>query len=68
MYVERSPVSRAAKMNSAVLFLQGATDLIATPVQAKSMHDGAMANGQPTSLISFEDEGHGFKNRANIGR
>ena len=32
------------------------------------MHDSLAAKGQPTALVTFDDESHGFKKHQNIGK
>jgi len=61
LYVERSPVSRAAAMTGAVLLLQGTDDAVVPPAQAERMRDALVAAGTPCDLRFFEGEGHGFR-------
>jgi acetyl esterase/lipase len=61
LFVERSPVSRAAAMTGAVLLLQGTDDAVVPPAQAERMRDALVAAGTPCDLRFFEGEGHGFR-------
>jgi dipeptidyl aminopeptidase/acylaminoacyl peptidase len=61
LFVERSPVSRAAAMTGAVLLLQGTDDAVVPPAQAERMRDALAAAGIPCDLRFFEGEGHGFR-------
>jgi dipeptidyl aminopeptidase/acylaminoacyl peptidase len=61
LFVERSPVSRAAAMRGAVLLLQGTDDAVVPPAQAERMRDALEAAGTPCDLRFFEGEGHGFR-------
>ena len=61
LFVERSPVSRAAGMTGAVLLLQGTDDAVVPPAQAERMRDALAVAGTPCDLRFFEGEGHGFR-------
>ena len=61
LYVERSPVSRAASMAGSVLLLQGTEDAVVPPSQAESMRDALRSAGIRCDLRFFEGEGHGFR-------
>jgi len=61
LYVERSPVSRAASMAGSVLLLQGTQDVVVPPSQAESMRDALHSAGIRCDLRFFEGEGHGFR-------
>ena len=61
LFVERSPVSRAAAMKGAVLLLQGTDDAVVPRAQAERMRDALVAAGTPCDLRFFEGEGHGFR-------
>ena len=61
LYVERSPVSQASSMTSAVLLLQGLEDPVVPPSQAEAMAEALAAAGRDVVLRFFEGEGHGFR-------
>ncbi len=47
LFVERSPVSRAASMKGAVLLLQGTDDAVVPPAQAERMRDASGCGRHP---------------------
>ena len=61
LFVERSPVSRAASMAGSVLLLQGTEDAVVPPGQAESIREALVSAGTPCDLRFFEGEGHGFR-------
>ena len=61
LYVERSPVARAAAMAGSVLLLQGTDDAVVPPQQAERMLAALESAGLPCDLRFFEGEGHGFR-------
>ena len=61
LYVERSPVARAAAMAGSVLLLQGTDDAVVPREQAECMRAALESAGQPCDLRFFEGEGHGFR-------
>ena len=61
LYVERSPVNRAASMKGSVLLLQGTDDLVVPPAQAQGMRQALDAAGTRCDLRFFDGEAHGFR-------
>jgi len=61
LYVERSPVTRAADMAGSVLLLQGTEDAVVPPAQAERMRDALEAANTRCDLRFFDGEGHGFR-------
>jgi dipeptidyl aminopeptidase/acylaminoacyl peptidase len=61
LYVERSPVTRAAAMAGSVLLLQGTDDAVVPRQQAERMRAALESAGRPCDLRFFEGEGHGFR-------
>jgi dipeptidyl aminopeptidase/acylaminoacyl peptidase len=61
LFVQRSPVGKAASMTGAVLLLQGTEDAVVPPAQAERMRDALVAAGTTCDLRFFEGEGHGFR-------
>ena len=61
LYVERSPVARAAAMAGSVLLLQGTDDAVVPREQAERMRAALESAGRPCDLRFFEGEGHGFR-------
>lgn len=44
-----------------MLILQGLQDKVVPPNQAFAMADAVRAAGKPLALITFDEEGHGFR-------
>ena len=66
-YVERSPLTHAAKLQVPMLLLQGGADKVVPPAQASSFVRAARAGGGTTvDFHSYAGEGHGFRKQANI--
>ncbi|CAN7453451.1 alpha/beta hydrolase family protein [Knoellia sp. LjRoot47] len=61
VYVERSPVHHADKVQGAVLLLQGGIDEVVPQAQAEAMAAGMRAAGEEVELVIYPDEGHGFR-------
>ncbi len=61
LYVERSPVNRAAFMKGPVLLLQGRDDPVVPPAQAQSMRQALDVAGTRCDLRFFDGEAHGFR-------
>jgi dipeptidyl aminopeptidase/acylaminoacyl peptidase len=68
IYHARSPIHHIDKLNCPVIFLQGLQDKVVPPAQAESMVDALRAKGIKTAYITFEEEGHGFRQAHNIQR
>jgi dipeptidyl aminopeptidase/acylaminoacyl peptidase len=60
-YRRRSPVHRVAEMHGAVLLFQGLDDPVVPPSQARAMAEALTRRGVPCRLLTFENEGHGFR-------
>lgn len=61
LYVERSPLTHAAKITSPVLLEQGSDDPVVPQSQAELIRDALAANGVPHAYLLFAGEGHGFR-------
>lgn len=68
LYRERSPLFHVERLRRPVLFLQGLQDRVVPPEQASAMADALRRTGVPVALLTFPDEGHGFRNATNIRR
>ncbi len=68
LYRQRSPIHHIDQLNCPVLFLQGLQDNIVPPNQAEAMAAALDAKGIANALVTFEEEGHGFRQAANIQR
>jgi dipeptidyl aminopeptidase/acylaminoacyl peptidase len=67
-YFERSPINFIEQLDSPLILFQGLKDKVVPPNQAQSMFDAVKAKGLPVAYICFEEEGHGFRQAANIKR
>ncbi|WP_249204424.1 S9 family peptidase [Acetobacter thailandicus] len=65
-YIERSPLTVAAKICSPVLLLQGAEDKVVPPAQAYAMEAALKEAGTPCFLHEFPGEGHGFRQESTL--
>ena len=63
-YLDRSPVTQLENLKTPMLILQGLKDKVVPPNQAYAMADAVRAAGKPLALVTFEDEGHGFRGMA----
>lgn len=61
---ERSPVNLAHRMTGPVLFFQGELDEVVVPAQTRAMAAAMARAGHDSEVVSFADEGHGFRHRA----
>lgn len=68
LYRERSPIHHLDGLNCPVIFLQGSEDKVVPPNQAESMVNALNAKGIPVAYILFDQEGHGFRQAANVKR
>ncbi len=68
LYNERSPIHHTDKLNAPVIFFQGLEDKIIPPNQAEMMVDALRKKGLPVAYVTFAEEGHGFRQSANIKR
>jgi len=60
-----SPLFHAEKITKPLLVLQGANDPRVLQVESDEMVAAARANGTPVEYVVFDDEGHGFRKKAN---
>lgn len=64
LYEERSPVHHLDRLDTPMLILQGMEDKVVPPEQAFQMAEAVRKAGKPLALITFDDEGHGFRTMA----
>ncbi|SDL66015.1 alpha/beta hydrolase family protein [Tessaracoccus oleiagri] len=60
-YRERSPIHHLDRLRTPMLILQGLEDKVVPPQQAYEMADAVRRAGKPLAVVTFEDEGHGFR-------
>lgn len=66
LYEQRSPINSIEQLNCPVIFLQGLEDKIVPPNQAEAMVDALHKKNIPVAHVTFEHEGHGFRQAENI--
>jgi dipeptidyl aminopeptidase/acylaminoacyl peptidase len=64
----RSPIHHLTLIDCPVILFQGMDDKVVPPNQAELMAAALRAKGLPVALLTFEDEGHGFRQGATIRR
>ncbi len=68
IYRQRSPIHHVEQLNCPVIFLQGLQDKVVPPAQAEAMVAALQQKGIMTKYVTFEEEGHGFRQAQNIQR
>ncbi|MGW8481527.1 S9 family peptidase [Microbacterium sp. NPDC055903] len=66
VYIERSPLTHAGRIDVPVLLLQGADDKVVPPSQSQAIADALAARGVDHEYVVYEGEGHGFRTAATI--
>jgi dipeptidyl aminopeptidase/acylaminoacyl peptidase len=66
LYDARSPINHIEKLNCPVIFLQGLEDKVVPPNQAEAMVNALVQKNIPVAYVTFENEGHGFRQAQNI--
>ena len=61
LYLKRSPITQLDHLTAPMLILQGLQDRVVPPNQAYDMAEAVRNKGLPLALVTFEDEGHGFR-------
>ncbi len=61
LYIERSPLMNANKINCPVIFFQGLKDKVVPFQQTQRMVSALKNNNIPVELHTFSEEGHGFR-------
>ncbi len=68
VYVERSPINHVEAINTPLIVLQGAEDVIVPPSQAEMIVSALKSKGVKVAYLLFPDEQHGFRQADNIVR
>lgn len=68
IYQARSPIHHIDQLNCPVIFLQGLADKVVPPNQAEAMVEALNKKGIANAYVTFEEEGHGFRQAENIKR
>ena len=66
LYIERSPLSHADRIDVPVLLMQGADDRVVPPSQSEAIRDALAANGVDHEYVVYAGEGHGFRSGTTI--
>jgi dipeptidyl aminopeptidase/acylaminoacyl peptidase len=66
VYVERSPIHHAERIDRPLIVFQGLEDEVVPPNQAEMIVEAVRANGVPVEYVPFEGEQHGFRRAENI--
>lgn len=66
VYIERSPLTHAERIDVPVLLLQGEDDRVVPPAQSESIRDALAARGIPHEYVVYPGEGHGFRRAETI--
>lgn len=66
VYVERSPLTNAERIDVPVLLLQGADDPVVPPSQSEAIRDALAARGIDHEYVVYSGEGHGFRSAETI--
>ncbi|MFF5627328.1 prolyl oligopeptidase family serine peptidase [Microbacterium sp. NPDC012755] len=66
LYVERSPLTHADRIDVPVLLLQGEDDRVVPPAQSEAIRDALAAHGVDHEYVLYTGEGHGFRRAETI--
>ena len=64
LYEQRSPLHHADQIGCPVIFFQGLNDKVVPPEQTERMAEALRTNGIPVEVMTFAEEGHGFRDSA----
>ena len=68
LYEERSPIHHTDGLSCPIILFQGTEDRVVPPAQSEMMLEALREKGLPVAYLSFEGEGHGFRDSANVKR
>ena len=63
---ERSPLTRADRLDRPLLLLQGLEDPVVPPAQAEDMAAALAGRGVPYGYVTYPGEAHGFEHAENV--
>lgn len=65
-YRQRTPLQRLDDIEAPLIFFQGCRDAVVVPAQTCSMVDALRQRGREVEVHLYPDEGHGFRQAANL--
>ncbi len=68
LYEERSPIHHTEGLSCPIILFQGTEDRVVPPPQSEMMLEALREKGLPVAYLSFEGEGHGFRDSENVKR
>ncbi len=68
VYEDRSPVLHPERILGSLLLLQGLDDVVVPPSQTEELSSALTALGRPPTVLFFQGEGHGFRQKDSIVR
>ncbi|MGL3151175.1 alpha/beta hydrolase family protein [Microbacterium sp. A82] len=66
LYIDRSPLTHAERIDVPVLLLQGADDRVVPPSQSEAIRDALAAGGIDHEYVLYPGEGHSFRRAETI--
>ena len=66
LYIERSPLTHADRIDVPVLLMQGAEDRVVPPAQSEAVRDALAERGVDHEYVLYPGEGHGFRSSETI--
>ncbi|WP_295102811.1 prolyl oligopeptidase family serine peptidase [uncultured Microbacterium sp.] len=66
LYVARSPLTHADRIDVPVLLMQGADDRVVPPAQSEAIRDALATSGVEHEYVLYPGEGHGFRSSETI--
>ncbi|MDQ0729023.1 prolyl oligopeptidase family serine peptidase [Microbacterium sp. W4I20] len=66
LYIERSPLTHADRIDVPVLLMQGGEDRVVPPAQSEAIRDALEKRGVDHEYVLYPGEGHGFRSAETI--